>query len=293
MLKGRGLGAKLAALFSRAGKDEVFFEELEDLLVEGDVGASFAMKAVDELRERARLEKLATQAQYIGVLKRILAAPVRDLPLYPKSGTLNLFLILGVNGVGKTTTIAKMAHHYKSHNPEISMLFCAADTFRAAAAEQLTVLADRQAIRTVSQSQGADPGAVVFDAIASARAEKIDLVFADTAGRMHTKTDLVKELSKIDRIINDRLEEDVYRKILVVDATTGQNALHQVEVFHEAVGVDGIILAKYDSTAKGGMVLAICERTGIPICFVGTGEKMEDLAPFETEKFLSDLMEAT
>jgi fused signal recognition particle receptor len=191
--------------------------------------------------------------------------------------------------VGKTTTIAKLAEYYR-RTSSAGVLLAAGDTFRAAAIEQLTLWGQRLGVPVISQQQGADPGAVMFDAIRSARARGYDLILADTAGRLHNKAHLVAELAKIDRVVRSRLDGGTYRKILVIDATTGQNALRQAEVFHEAVGVDSLILAKYDSTAKGGIVISICRELSLPFSFVGTGEQLGDLEPFDRDAFLDSLL---
>ena len=290
MLKNKGLGSKLAALFGRARRTDALYEELEDLLVESDFGAASSMEAVDRLRDRIGRKGMESREVLVQEMKDILSENLVVQPLTPETGKLSLYLVFGVNGVGKTTTIAKLAHFYRKKRQADKILLCAGDTFRAAAAEQLRQHGDRLNLKVVSQTAGSDPGAVLFDSISSARANNMDLILADTAGRMHTRKTLVQELGKLDKIARSKMEGSPYRKILVVDATTGQNAMHQVQVFHEAIGIDSIILAKYDSTAKGGMVIPICRDTGIPFSFMGTGEKLDDLVVFDRDLYLDSLL---
>lgn len=275
-----GLGAKLKALFGfKKTLDSQFFEDLEDLLIEGDFGAKNAMMISDEVKER----KPQTQEEFLGIVKELLGDKVSGTELVPKKGKLNVYLILGVNGVGKTTSIAKMASYYGKKGYKVVM--AAADTFRAAAIDQLDLHAQRTGTRIVRQENGSDPGAVVYDAISSALAKGDDLILCDTAGRMHNKENLVKELQKIDKIIRNRIEPDCYKKILVVDATTGQNSISQAQIFNDAVGLDALILTKYDSASKAGSLVQI----GIPIAFVGTGEHYEDIHVFDKDEFLTGL----
>ncbi len=275
-----GLGAKLKALFGfKKTLDSQFFEDLEDLLIEGDFGAKNAMLISDEVKER----KPQTQEEFLGIVKELLGDKVSGTELVPKKGKLNVYLILGVNGVGKTTSIAKMASYYGKEGYKVVM--AAADTFRAAAIDQLDLHAQRTGTRIVRQENGSDPGAVVYDAISSALAKGDDLILCDTAGRMHNKENLVKELQKIDKIIRSRIEPDCYKKILVVDATTGQNSISQAQIFNDAVGLDALILTKYDSASKAGALVQI----GIPIAFVGTGEHYEDIHVFDKDEFLTGL----
>ncbi len=285
-----GLGARLKSLFGLKKQDDEFYEQLEDILIEGDLGPLVAMETVDTLRQRVQKSQLQSREGILSELKDILRDSLVVSSLIPEKGRLNLFLILGVNGVGKTTTIAKMADYYRRHHGIERILLSAGDTFRAAAIDQLKVLGERLSLAVISQVPGADPGAVIFDTISSARAKGTELVLADTAGRMHTKQDLVRELSKIDRVIQNKMGTDGYRKVLIIDATTGQNALHQAEVFHEAIGIDSIILAKYDSTAKGGIVVPICRKIGLPFSFLGTGEKLDNLTPFDADAYLENLV---
>jgi fused signal recognition particle receptor len=287
-VKGFGLAARLRELFRLPVRDEEFFDSLSDILIEADLGPAVTEELLEQLKTVLRREGLRDRDAFLSALKDLLAGYLRAEPLAPASGVLSLFLVLGVNGVGKTTTIAKLAGRYRSEGRKV--LLAAADTFRAAAIEQLALWGQRLGLPVIRQEQGADPGAVIFDAITSARSRGADLVLADTAGRLHNKAHLMKELAKIDKIIRSRVEPQGYRKVLVIDATTGQNALRQAEVFQEAVGVDSVILAKYDSTAKGGMVVSICRDLKLPVSFVGTGEKLGDLEAFDRARFLDSLL---
>ena len=283
----KGFGARLRELFGRPARDQLFFAELGDILLEADLGPAATDRLLEELREQVASGR--DRDSFLVTLKGLLAASLRFEALELVPGSPNLFLVLGVNGVGKTTTIAKLAAWYRRRGSQV--LLAAGDTFRAAAVDQLALWGERLEVPVVRQGPGADPGAVIFDAIASARARGADLVLADTAGRLHNKAHLMKELGKIDKIIRARLEpRAAYRKVLVIDATTGQNAVRQAEAFQQAVGVDSVILAKYDSTAKGGAVVSLCRDLGLPISFVGTGEKLEDLEPFDVEQFLDALV---
>jgi fused signal recognition particle receptor len=241
------------------------------------------------LQESSRQQKPADRSALITLVKELLRDTLRVEPLGLDHGRLNVFLVLGVNGVGKTTTLAKLAQFYRQEI-EDRIVLAAGDTFRAAAIDQLQLWGERLQLPVVRQAPGADPGAVIFDAITSAQARDGGLVLADTAGRMHNKAHLVKELSKIDKVVRGRIGEGNYRKILVIDATTGQNALRQAESFHDAVGVDSIVLAKYDSTAKGGIVVAISKLLDLPFSFLGTGEQLQDLRPFDTSYYLDTLI---
>lgn len=285
----KNLGRRLLELLNNHTIDESLFEDLEDLLIESDMGGTVTMEIVDQLRNHVKAKKISTQNEIIEELKSILAEQIKSIELIPEKDKLNVYLILGVNGVGKTTSIAKMARYYGEKGIG-DIVLSAGDTFRAAAVEQLKIHGERTGFRVVHQGQGADPSAVIFDTIASAKARKETLVLADTAGRMHNRTNLVKELQKIDSVIRKKIEPgDNYRKILVIDSTTGQNGLQQAEVFNEAVELDAIILTKYDSTARGGNIISISRKLGIPFAFIGKGEKLTDLELFQPESYLEDL----
>ena len=282
-------GAKLKSLFGGRKVDEGFFDELEDTLIEGDLGARLTDEIVTELREKARKEGMTEASELQARMKEILSRYVRPYEGMPQKGELSVFMILGVNGVGKTTTIAKMAKYYTGR--DLKVLLAAGDTFRAAAVDQLDIHAERLGARIVKQKMGSDPGAVIFDAITSATAHGDDLILADTAGRMHNKENLMKELQKMDKVIRAKgVKDENYRKFLVIDATTGQNGVSQALLFNQAVPLDGIILTKYDSAAKGGALVQIGRSLSLPVLFVCTGEKYDDIKPFDKDEFLGTLM---
>ena len=284
----KSLGNLLKSIFKTRTIDESAFEDIEDALIEGDVGATAAVAIVDELRAVAKKEKIADFEALKEALYKILDNRIKEYDFKLNDGV-NLFLFLGVNGVGKTTSIAKLGKYIQDHTDK-KVVFAAGDTFRAAAIEQIALHGDRLGIRVVNQQNGSDPGAVIFDAIDSVKAKGEDVILADTAGRMHNKSNLIKELQKIDKIILNKLPKENYKKFIVIDATTGQNGLSQVEIFNEALALDGIILSKYDSAAKGGILLSISGKLGIPVAFVGTGEKYGDFAPFDKKSYLEGLL---
>ncbi|MCR5731328.1 MAG: signal recognition particle-docking protein FtsY [Sphaerochaetaceae bacterium] len=280
---------KIKDLFSSRKIDEAFFEELEDTLIEGDLGARITDEIVTKLRQEAKAERATTIEQLQVIMKSLLSEYVKTYDEEIKKGELSVHLILGVNGVGKTTSIAKMAQFYTDKGYKV--MLAAADTFRAAAVDQLDIHAQRLGIRIVKQRTGSDPGAVIFDAITSAQAQGDELILADTAGRMHNKENLMKELQKIDKVIAGRgVKNENYKKFIVIDATTGQNGLSQALLFNQAVKLDGVILTKYDSAAKGGALVQIGQQLGLPIAFVGTGETYKDIHPFDKDEFLNALV---
>ena len=265
--------------------DEAFFEELEETLILADLGMNTALEAVEQLRHRARKEKLRDQEAVKSALREILAEmiSVGDASL-DLSTTPSVVLFIGVNGVGKTTSIGKVAHQLKNEGKRV--LLCAADTFRAAAADQLEIWAERAGCELVRQHEGADPGAVLFDALQAAKARNVDVVLCDTAGRLHNKANLMAELTKLSRIIDRECPGAARETLLVLDATTGQNGLIQAKQFQEAAGLTGIILTQLDGTAKGGIVVAIAKELGIPVKLVGMGEGLEDLKPFDAKEYV-------
>jgi len=287
-VKQKGLGSKIKELF-RGGGYEEFIEELEDVLVEGDIGARTAMEIVERIEADPKARKSTSREEIEHIIREMLKEYVRAEKLDLKSDERNIVLVLGVNGVGKTTTLAKLARYYERTQGMRSIL-AAADTFRAAAIDQLAVHGERLDMRVVKQNPGADPGAVIYDAIDSAVHRGDSLILADTAGRMHNRANLVRELQKIDKIVKGRFKGGNYRKLLVIDATTGQNGLRQAELFHDAIGLDGVILAKYDSASKGGIVVSICRSLGLPFYFMGTGEGYDDLEVFDTDRFIDILL---
>lgn len=285
-----GFADKLKALFGFGLAKETIFEDLCDLLIEGDMGANLAYKASEELRALCAKERISGEREIRLALKRVLSPFARSAPLDIPLDDLSCILVLGVNGVGKTTTIAKLAAYYKARGMGTGIILAAADTFRAAAIDQLKIHGERLSLRVVAQSQGSDPGAVIYDAIDAAISSQAHMIIADTAGRMHTKQNLVRELEKLNKIVGARIAPNRYHKILVLDATTGQNALAQALAFNDAVSVDAIIVTKHDSSAKGGIVLAIAHALDLPTAFIGFGEKLEDLKPFDGSLFLDEFL---
>jgi len=282
--------SRVAGLLGASEISETTWDKLEELLIRADVGVETTVFLVDRLRQRAREEAILQTGGLEEALREELRALLPDAPPLNLGGReRDLVLVVGVNGSGKTTSIAKMAHRWKHKNREV--LLAAADTYRAAAVEQLDVWAKRVGVDIVKGPPGGDPGAVVFDAVQAARARDRDLVIVDTAGRLHTQYNLMSELQKVYRVAQKQVEEAPHETLLVLDATTGQNALSQARHFQEAVEVTGIVLAKLDSTAKGGMVFAIARELELPVRFVGTGETLDDLAPFDPDAFIQGLFE--
>lgn len=283
-------GDRLKSLFSKGSDiNDDFYDELTDLLVEGDIGAKSAYMLVEELEEVCSKEKIKEQDKIIEKLKELLLRDVKSIELLPEQNKQNVWMILGVNGVGKTTSVAKLANLLKKTCME-NIVLASADTFRAAAIEQLDTHGDKIGVRVVSHQHGSDPSAVVFDAAEAVKAKGPGLVIADTAGRLHNKENLVHELQKIDKICKSKADEGCYKKIIVIDSTTGQNALRQAEVFHEAVGIDALIMTKYDSTAKGGVAVSIGRELGLPVAYICTGEKYDDIQKFNPEEYINDFL---
>jgi fused signal recognition particle receptor len=281
-----GFMSRLRGALATEGTEGPSWDDVEETLIAGDVGAALAIELVDRAR-RSRAPGGA-EAAIRTELAALLVA--RDLVWDPRSsvaGSPAVVLVVGVNGTGKTTTIGKLANRFKGQGR--SVILAAADTFRAAAIDQLRIWADRAAVPMIAHAPGADPGAVVYDALDAAVARGADLVIADTAGRLHTRSNLMDELSKVRRIVDKRLPGVEPETIFVLDATTGQNGLAQAKAFHDAVGLTGIVLTKLDSTAKGGIIFAIEDALRIPVRFVGVGEKVEDLIPFDPDAFVAAL----
>ena len=260
---------------------------MEDALLAGDVGVTASEQIISDLRDRAYEDRLKTPDEARDLLREILVESI-DYEVEPYSYPL-VILLSGVNGVGKTTAIGKLAKLFTSEGK--SVVIAAADTFRAAASEQLEVWGERAGVRVIRHSEGADPAAVVFDAVSSAKAKGTDVILVDTAGRLHNKKNLMEELKKICRVVDRELPDADFRKYLVLDATTGQNGVSQAEVFSEAVDLDGIVLTKLDGTAKGGVVMAISAELELPVLYVGVGEKIDDLIPFDAREFVDALIE--
>ena len=265
--------------------DEDFYEELEDILLMADCGLKATEAIVDELRNRVKAGKVKDAAEAREMLKQIMVEQM-DIPRPPLKWPM-VMMIVGVNGVGKTTTIGKLALRFQAIGRKV--MLCAADTFRAAAAEQLTVWAERARVPIIKHAEGADPAAVVFDGIKSAKAQGADLLIVDTAGRLHNKKNLMDELSKMRRVIDREYPEADTRCILVLDATTGQNGLMQARAFKEVAEIGGIILSKLDGTAKGGIALAIRQELEVPVWYIGVGEGIDDLQPFNAKEFVDAL----
>ena len=267
--------------------DEALFEELEELLVMGDVGVHTSQRITQQLRERVKKEGVTDPLEIHRLLEETVAEILRGGQALKIETKPSVVLVIGVNGVGKTTTIGKLAHQLKSDGKRV--VLAAADTFRAAAIEQLQIWAQRSGCDIVKQSEGSDPAAVVFDAISSAKAKGLDVIICDTAGRLHNKKHLMDELAKISRIIDRELPDADKEILLVLDATTGQNADNQAREFKNAAGITGIVLTKLDGTAKGGVVLAIREELDVPVKYIGVGEQIDDLQPFDADDFAKAL----
>ena len=269
--------------------DEAFFEDLEEMLILADIGMETATVAVKELRQRMIDDKISGQEPVKACLREILAEKLQvgDQSLHLDTHP-SVILVIGVNGVGKTTSIGKLADSLRRQGKKV--LLCAGDTFRAAAADQLEIWANRARVDLVRQKEGADPGAVLFDAIQAAKARGTDVVICDTAGRLHNKTNLMAELAKMKKIIDRELPEAAVETLLVLDATTGQNGLIQAKQFKETTGCTGIILTKLDGTAKGGIVIAIAQELQVPVKFVGLGEGIDDLQPFDAKEYVNALI---
>ncbi|MGN0502368.1 MAG: signal recognition particle-docking protein FtsY [Ruminococcus sp.] len=271
--------------------DDELFEELEELLVMGDVGVHTAEKICDELKDRVKKEGIKDPEEINRLLEETVSEMLKGGEELDISTTPSIILVIGVNGVGKTTTIGKLANSLSKQGKKV--ILAAADTFRAAAIEQLDIWAQRSGCEIIKQNEGSDPAAVVFDAISAAKARNADVIICDTAGRLHNKKHLMDELAKINRVIDRELPDAAKEKLLVLDATTGQNAVNQAEQFRQATGITGIVLTKLDGTAKGGVVLAIKDGLGIPVKYIGVGEQIDDLQPFNSDDFARALFAKT
>lgn len=281
------VAGKLRMLFSRNKLGDEFYDELEEILIGADVSVTMAEEVVEQVKEEA-IEGKIKDADYVtDLLKDIMQDILEGVPV-PEIKYPCVIMLVGVNGVGKTTTIGKLASYFTRQHKSVTV--AAADTFRAAASDQLSVWADRAKVRIVKHEEGSDPSAVVYDAVSSAKARGTDVVIVDTAGRLHVKDNLMNELKKMHRVVEREYPQAAFYKFLVLDATTGQNAVTQARVFNEAVDLDGVVLTKLDGTAKGGFVISLCGDLHIPVVFVGTGEKMEDLALFDAEEFVEAIL---
>jgi fused signal recognition particle receptor len=281
------LGGAISALFSKNKLGEEFYEELEEILIGADISVNVAEDVVDEIRAEAKQEKLKDKEYVVNLLKDVLEEKLTEAEIptieYPA-----VIMLVGVNGVGKTTTVGKLASYFLRQKKTVTV--AAADTFRAAASDQLSVWADRAGVRIVKHEEGSDPSAVVFDAVSSAKARGTDVVIVDTAGRLHVKANLMEELKKMSRVVAREFPTAHFYKLLVLDATTGNNAINQARIFDEAVELDGIVLTKLDGSAKGGFVVSLCDELGIPVIFAGVGEKLEDLELFNPEEFIDNIL---
>lgn len=281
------IASKISALFTRDGIGADFYNDLTDILISCDICVETAETIVSNLHESMKKERVADKEVVIENLKKVIAGILEDTDdfdfEYPA-----IIMVIGVNGVGKTTTIGKLANYYIKDKKTVTL--AAADTFRAAAGDQLAVWADRAKVRVIKQAEGADPSSVVYDAVISSKAKNTDVLIVDTAGRLHVKANLMEELKKMARVVEREYPEANFYKLIALDATTGQNALSQVELFDEAIRLDGVVLTKLDGSAKGGFILSVAERYGIPVKFVGTGEKMDDLELFDAKEFADSLL---
>lgn len=285
----KNLADHLGALVLGEKIDEAFLEELEEALIASDVGAATAAVVLKDLRDRFKRNELSTQGQVTDRLKQILTEVLSSQnTTLDTAASPSVVLVVGVNGTGKTTTIGKLASRLQSEGRKV--MLAAGDTFRAAASEQLLIWGERSGIPVIKHKEGADPAAVVFDAVSAAKARSADVLLVDTAGRLHTKSNLMEELKKIKRVLSRELPGAPQETLLVLDGNTGQNALVQARMFHEAVGVTGIVITKLDGTSKGGIVFAINKELSIPVKFIGIGEAVDDLRAFDPKEFVDALL---
>ena len=282
-----GLSSALSNLFSKNKIGDEFYDELEEILISADISVTSAEEIVEEIRAEAKQDKIKDKEFICDLLKDVLEEKLTQAEI-PEIEYPAVIMLVGVNVVGKTTSVGKLANYFLSRGKSVTV--AAADTFRAAAADQLTVWADRAKVRIVKHEEGSDPSAVVFDALSSAKAKGTDVVIVDTAGRLHVKAHLMEELKKISRVVEREYPAANFYKLLVLDATTGNNAVNQARIFDEAVELDGIMLTKLDSSAKGGFVVSLCGELQIPVIFTGVGEKMEDLELFNPEEFVDGIL---
>lgn len=270
--------------------DDELFEELEEILITSDVGVESSMRIIEDLKEKVKAKKITQPEKVKDLLKEELTEILSDNNSEINTSTVpSVIMVIGVNGVGKTTSIGKMAHYYKSQGKKV--LVAAADTFRAAAIDQLEIWAKRADVDIIKHDEGADPAAVIFDAAQAAKARKVDILICDTAGRLHNKKNLMEELKKVSRVLDRELPNSSRETLLVLDATTGQNAVSQAKTFKETAGISGIILTKLDGTAKGGIVISVKAELDVPVKLIGVGEKMDDMQPFDAKDFVSALFD--
>ncbi|MBQ8885991.1 MAG: signal recognition particle-docking protein FtsY [Clostridia bacterium] len=278
---------KMRLLFSKNKLGNEFYEELEEILISSDVSVSTAEEVVERVKETAIEGRLKDEAYVTNLLRETLTEILEEAEV-PEIEYPCVIMLVGVNGVGKTTTIGKLAKYFTAKGKSVTV--AAADTFRAAASEQLSVWADRAKVRIVRHEEGSDPAAVIFDAVSSAKAKKTDVLIVDTAGRLHVKDNLMKELQKMERVVTREYPEADFLKLLVLDATTGQNAVNQARTFDEAIELNGIVLTKLDGTAKGGFVFSLASELALPVIFAGVGEKIDDLEKFDSAGFVEAIL---
>lgn len=283
----KALSDAIGSLFSKNKIGDEFYDGLEEILISSDISVNTAADVVEELRTEVKAEKIKDKEFVIACLKDILQEKLEEAPL-PEIEYPAVIMLVGVNGVGKTTTVGKLASYFLRQGKTVTV--AAADTFRAAASDQLSVWAERAKVRIVKHEEGSDPSAVVFDAVSSAKARKTDVVIVDTAGRLHVKANLMEELKKMSRVVGREYPQANFYKLLVLDATTGNNAYNQAQVFDSAVELDGIVLTKLDGSAKGGFVISLCGELQIPVVFAGVGEKIDDLEFFDPEDFIDNIL---
>ncbi len=284
----KSFGEKLKYIFTGNDIDEDFYEELEYILLSSDIGSGATDEILSSLREKTKKEKIKTTNECKDLLKNIMV-DILEENMPEKFNFPMVLMVVGVNGVGKTTTIGKLASRFDKAGKKV--VLAAADTFRAAASDQLEIWANKSKVKIVTNSQGADSGAVVFDSISAAKARKADVLIIDTAGRLHNKSNLMLELKKISKIVEREYGEAQYHKMIVIDATTGQNALEQVRLFDEAVGLTDIAITKLDGTAKGGILVTLAGEYHVPVRFVGVGESVDDLLDFDAKEFVDSIFE--
>ncbi len=281
-------GEKIRSIFTKKINDPDFFDEMEETLIMADVGVETTLEIIEHFKAYIKDKNIKDGEGLKNLFKQSLQDMIPQVTFDYKENQLNVLFIVGVNGVGKTTTIGKLSHTLKNEGKKVMLAAC--DTFRAAAIDQLSVWADRAEVPIIKQQMGSDPGAVLHDAIDSAISKQIDILIVDTAGRFHNKANLMAEIEKLNRILNKKIESAHKETLLVLDACTGQNAYVQAESFHQSVQLDGIILTKLDSTAKGGIVIHIAHQLKLPVKFVGIGERITDLLPFNRDEYIDSIL---
>lgn len=281
------IASKISQIFTKDRIGDDFYDDLLDILISSDISVNTSEQIIDDLHEKMKKEKVADKDTVLSELRSVIAETL-DKAEKVEIDFPAIIMVIGVNGVGKTTSIGKLANMFVKNGKSVTI--AAADTFRAAATEQLDVWAERANVRIIKQGEGSDPSSVVYDAVSSAKSKKCDVLIIDTAGRLHVKANLMEELKKMSRVVTKEYPEANFYKFIVLDATTGQNSFSQVELFNEAVGIDGIILTKLDGSAKGGFILTLADELNVPVTYVGVGEKIDDIVPFDSEEFAEGLV---